>query len=279
MPAMAAATHDQFVVIRLKNQLYGISTLDVCELIRMVPVCRIPRTVDYVRGMINIRGRVVPLIDLRLRMGQLSCAQEINELLTLMQVQQRKQDHINWLKELESSVEEGREFKLAVDPHKCAFGKWYDHFKTDNVALNMILGDFDEPHRQIHGIAHQVEEFKKANKLEEAKSLIMLTRDTDLRFMVKLFDNFQTRLKKVSQEIVVVLQTLQNTFAISVDAVDSVDSFESGFEPLPADISREGKEWFQGIARRQKDGQFVWILNVDKLMDDMRHTLPVGAEG
>ena len=83
-------------------------------------------------------------MDLRVRLGMIPLKKEIDDLVDLMK--QREQDHRKWLEELESSVRQQREFKLATDPHKCAFGKWYDTFTTDNLTLGHALKKFDQPH-------------------------------------------------------------------------------------------------------------------------------------
>jgi purine-binding chemotaxis protein CheW len=48
---------------------YGIPILKVREIIRLLDITPIPRMPDYVRGVINLRGKIVPVIDLRLKLG------------------------------------------------------------------------------------------------------------------------------------------------------------------------------------------------------------------
>ena len=48
---------------------YGIEILRVREIIGLMPITEVPRTPDYVRGVVNLRGQVVPIIDLRLRLA------------------------------------------------------------------------------------------------------------------------------------------------------------------------------------------------------------------
>lgn len=47
---------------------YGIQILRVREIIGLMPITDVPRTPDYVRGVVNLRGKVIPIIDLRLRL-------------------------------------------------------------------------------------------------------------------------------------------------------------------------------------------------------------------
>ena len=72
MPEGEPRTQDeflQFVVIQLEGEEYGIPIMSVETLIRMSEVTRIPRMPSYVEGVINLRGRIIPLIDLRERFG------------------------------------------------------------------------------------------------------------------------------------------------------------------------------------------------------------------
>ena len=53
----------------LSKEEYGIQILKVREIIGMVDVTPLPRTPDFVRGVINLRGKIIPVIDLRLKFG------------------------------------------------------------------------------------------------------------------------------------------------------------------------------------------------------------------
>ncbi len=57
----------KYLTFMLAGESYGIEILKVQEIIGMQSITRIPKTPDYVRGVINLRGKVIPVIDLRLR--------------------------------------------------------------------------------------------------------------------------------------------------------------------------------------------------------------------
>ena len=57
----------QLVTFFLGEEIYGIDILAVHEIIRMQQITEIPRTASYVEGVINLRGKVIPVIDLRKR--------------------------------------------------------------------------------------------------------------------------------------------------------------------------------------------------------------------
>ncbi len=59
----------KYLTFSLAKETYGIEILKVQEIIEMVDVTRVPRTPTFVRGVINLRGKVIPVVDLRLKFG------------------------------------------------------------------------------------------------------------------------------------------------------------------------------------------------------------------
>lgn len=57
----------KYLTFALGDEHYGIGILKVKEIIGMMPVTAIPQTPSFVKGIINLRGKVIPVIDLRLR--------------------------------------------------------------------------------------------------------------------------------------------------------------------------------------------------------------------
>ncbi len=65
----AAGSSEQYLTFMLDGEEYGVDILRVQEIKGWDKVTRIPRTPDYVLGVINLRGSVVPILDLRRRFG------------------------------------------------------------------------------------------------------------------------------------------------------------------------------------------------------------------
>lgn len=59
----------QFVGLILGSERYGINIMDVEEIIRMMDITTVPKAPAFVEGIINLRGRVIPVVDLRKRLG------------------------------------------------------------------------------------------------------------------------------------------------------------------------------------------------------------------
>ena len=59
----------QLVTFRIGEEEFGVDILRVQEIIRIMEITRVPKSPDFVEGVINLRGKVIPIIDLRKRFG------------------------------------------------------------------------------------------------------------------------------------------------------------------------------------------------------------------
>jgi len=65
----AISREGKYLTFALADEEYGISILKVKEIIGMMPVTSVPQTPGFVKGVINLRGKVIPVVDLRLKFG------------------------------------------------------------------------------------------------------------------------------------------------------------------------------------------------------------------
>ncbi|RLB26945.1 MAG: chemotaxis protein CheW [Deltaproteobacteria bacterium] len=59
----------KYLTFSLAGEEYGIAILKVKEIIGMMSITSVPRTPEFVKGVINLRGKVIPVVDLRLKFG------------------------------------------------------------------------------------------------------------------------------------------------------------------------------------------------------------------
>ncbi len=57
----------KYLTFSMANEEYGIGILKIREIIGMMPITSVPQTPEFVKGVINLRGKVIPVMDLRLR--------------------------------------------------------------------------------------------------------------------------------------------------------------------------------------------------------------------
>ncbi len=59
----------KYMTFKLADEEYGLEILKVREIIGLMDITRVPRTREFIRGVINLRGKVEPVVDLRLKFG------------------------------------------------------------------------------------------------------------------------------------------------------------------------------------------------------------------
>jgi len=75
----------KYMTFQLAREEYGLEILKVREIIGLMDITRVPRTREFVRGVINLRGKVIPVVDLRLKFGMPAC--EPTDLTVIIVVQ------------------------------------------------------------------------------------------------------------------------------------------------------------------------------------------------
>ena len=67
---VVAENKKQYMTFRSSEEVYGISLDNVNEIIGLQQYTSVPETEDYIMGLINLRGKVIPVIDIRIRFGR-----------------------------------------------------------------------------------------------------------------------------------------------------------------------------------------------------------------
>ena len=66
--AGVAAITQQYIVVRLGEEQYGVDIRYIDNIVRMQKITRVPKVAPYLKGVINLRGEVIPIMSLRLKM-------------------------------------------------------------------------------------------------------------------------------------------------------------------------------------------------------------------
>ncbi len=271
------ATDGLYVVVNVKPVQLAIPSKAVAELMQMPKVTRLPGSPPFVRGVCNLRGSVIPMVDLRLRLGLPTYGTEAERIISILQ--QRAADHRHWLEELEACTREERAFTLATDPEKCAFGKWYRSFQTDNVILSSALKTFDSPHRAIHHLAIQVNGLLEKGHRQDALALIATAKSGTLQRLLELFQRAEQTLRDTNREIAVFLDVPGcGRLAISVDEVLSVESIQSNMQAAGKPSELDQHDPLLGFTVQLQGSQrLVTIAHIEHLLASMEENTESAA--
>ena len=254
-----------WVITIIKNQKFALSSLYVQEMVLVPRIVSMPRAPIEVRGVINLRGRVLPLLDMRRMFGMPAMSDECDAFIELLNA--REQDHKNWLGKLDTAVQSRELFTGELDPHKCAFGKWYDAFTTDDLILKSMLKRFDAPHKAIHAVGAKANEFIQGGKFEEAVNLVEETRHGELAQLMDVFDKTRNRLKESHFEIAVICKDDTRSIAVTVDSVEVVEKLDPGaFDEAPLRELGEHGRLVCGVGRGAGESELIMLIDARRIL-------------
>jgi chemotaxis signal transduction protein len=262
---MKAAGKLPYVIAGVKGLQLAVSAEYVQEIVRTPRWQMVPKTPRHIRGVINLRGKVLPLVDLRLRMGLPSALEDVEQMIAMLVA--REQDHILWLRELLGAVNEGRPFTLARDPTQCAFGKWYYSYKPEDIGFASVMYRLDMPHRRIHAIADAVLKFAERGEHDKAKEIIRRTEQGDLHTVVNLFAEARTAFRESQKEVAVVLTDGRRHLSLTVDSVESVEAIaeDTIADATPA-MGSVKSDLLRKVAHRGNGKGIVFLLDAEALL-------------
>lgn len=81
-----ANTTKQYLTFTLANEIFGLDVAKVREVLDYMNITRLPRAPEFLRGVINVRGTVVPVVDMRLKFGMSKTERTISTCIVLMEV-------------------------------------------------------------------------------------------------------------------------------------------------------------------------------------------------
>ena len=252
------------VMFRLKNELFSVFGKYVST-IQQYPedVIQIPHAPSYVRGSFFYQGQTISIVDLRLLFDWQSLEQEFTAFSEM--IDQRKNDHINWVRTLEECLTEEKVFPLATDSHKCALGKWRDSFVGKSSSIAHQLQKIDAPHEALHHAAIEVMEYRKKNSSSETetykKSVMQKLEGTLMPQILSLLDETKDIFRKFEYREMVLVLGGEHPIGLLVDEVVAVDNLVYEKESKLSETMK-AKGMILAVQRYEKTKELVLELDV-----------------
>ena len=92
---MSDNTTQQYLTFGLGEEVFALETGSVREVIELVPVTRIPKTPPFMRGVINLRGHAVPVVDLRIKFDMPQVKDTVNTCIIIVDVEVEGDDFVH----------------------------------------------------------------------------------------------------------------------------------------------------------------------------------------
>lgn len=261
-----------FLVFSVDRRLFALPFQKIVSVLDSPKSTRVPKMPEHTRGVMDFMGDPIPIYDFRKKIGAVTLGDEILNLSDTLQ--QRKQDHLNWITRLKEQVTNGAEITVETNPHKCAFGKWYESFRTDTLALKRYLEKFDTPHQNIHAIATKAKQLITEKNREGALKLIQETEEGSLAQLVILFDEARAELQRAYTEYAIVVHADDVTkVALAVDEPRYFGPLDDLTFPLPKMVDRHENSFVDAYAllRGEKNDTEILIVDLDRFLSTDQH--------
>lgn len=76
----------QYLTFKLGDEVFAIEISKVREVLDFTTITKVPRTPDFMRGVINLRGNVVPVVDMRLKFGMTKTENTVNTCIIIVEI-------------------------------------------------------------------------------------------------------------------------------------------------------------------------------------------------
>lgn len=256
------------IVFKLHGGLFAINSKYISTILQLPQHETLPDCPSHITGIFQYRNDVIQMIDLRRVFGMMTLEEESQEFTDMIEA--RKQDHIHWVKELERSVEENEPFTLATDPHKCAFGRWYDNVETQHNTLAFHLKKIDEPHKKLHQAALEVANCQQncdvCQRSECLKSALDRARLEYMPRILTLLDETIDTFRNYVYHGMALVMTESARSALIVDEVLSVEVLTRSDEQ---EIMEQfyNSHYISGVVKSAKQPGLILELNGPKILE------------
>ncbi len=126
----------QVVGFMLGNEHYGLDIMGVEEIIRLVDITPVPRAPSFVEGIINLRGRIIPVVDLRKRLKMPTGGKDDTSRIIIMKVDTRR---LGFIVDKVEEVLHIPEENVESAPGMSANNKYVDGVARINNKMVIIL--------------------------------------------------------------------------------------------------------------------------------------------
>lgn len=260
-----------YIIFKLEGISYCISSEYITSLLQLPQYSKVPAAPANITGIFKHRDTVIQMVDLRTTLGMEPLSQEYEEFVQMINA--RKNDHVHWVDELERTARNNEPFTLARDPHKCALGKWYDRFETDNALVAFHLKKIEEPHKQIHSAADAVAKCEQncdsCEREQCLKTIMEKVKNENMPQILSLLD--QTKdifASTIYKEMVLLMEGTR--WGLVVDEVVGVEDLRT-IERQEYDImEQQSLRYIRSVKESDKQSGIIFELNIPRLLDELK---------
>lgn len=127
MSETSITSNCQYLTYRLEDEIFAVDVAKVREILDYTPATKVPGTPDFMRGVINVRGNVIPVVDMRLKFGLSRTEKTVDTCIVVLEISMEDEEIV--LGALVDSVQEVFELEASsIKPPPRMGTKWKTEF-------------------------------------------------------------------------------------------------------------------------------------------------------
>lgn len=127
MSEVSITANCQYLTYRLEDEIFAVDVAKVREILDYTPATKVPGTPDFMRGVINVRGNVIPVVDMRLKFGLSQTEKTVDTCIVVLEISMDEEEVV--LGALVDSVQEVFELEASsIKPPPRMGTKWKTEF-------------------------------------------------------------------------------------------------------------------------------------------------------
>lgn len=251
-----------FITFKISGANYCISSKMVSSMTMMSDLIAIPDSPDYILGLMKHKQEIVPMLDMRTLLGMESLEHAIGRFADM--IRQRKEDHIRWVKALEDSVKYDTQFTLAIDPHQCAFGKWYDSYEAPTSTTKNMFGRIRLPHEQLHACAIRIANTPTDNH-EVREQILTEANKLCYEHIVPILEEVIAAYQSEIKGMAIILEDNDKLHGVMVDSVNAIEYFD--YETQKEALGEQTQDNYIKSVIKAPDGTLYLEVDYQRMLE------------
>jgi chemotaxis signal transduction protein len=246
------------IIFKIDKNLYGMNLENIQRIISIPELTMVPESSPVIDGMMSYESKVIKVVNFRKMAGMKTHEEELQSYFKDL-----KNDHVEWVKALCTSIHEGGEFTKTTDPHACRLGKWLDSFSSYDDDVSDAYRKLYAQHATLHKSAVGILETRNSDQNEAVHQC-----DTVIQGIyqktVGYMDHFISHIDDISSSLqkLLIYNDSIKLFGIKVDAIEDILSIdETKIRPLD-EFEENGLLELEGVI--DIDGK---LINIVKSID------------
>lgn len=254
------------VIVKLGTRLFSVKADQVVSMEVLSELSEIPQAPSYIRGVAELRGQLIPVVDLRQVLGLGNYQEDLEKLSDIFS--KGEKDFFKIITSFKANIGSSEMINLKSIQEDFTFSVWLKNYESDNIFISEICNSLKRRNLKILEKLKEVNLYLENNKRQEANEAFSDIENDELPKLKEIFKNTHEVIRDKSNELFIVIQQDESKFAVTVDHIEAVDLIEQAGDTedtVFSFLNPKLKELIECIGRNKRFDDLIICLNIEML--------------